>query len=247
MLNIDVVTGRKEDSDQRKLKSLQNIFFKSKADLLLFPGSTIGNAKKLYNIDYTKFKGTAILEAEEINSFLGYYWLFKVSNSEIQPMMTSQLFNTSGLIKSNEVLGEMLVHTLANSRTVTVKGKKILVLQCGENNVLRVPKDDGNIDIRLSPYQKQRFKELLRGADIIFNPTHTANTRPLYERRHQYLSMQSKMKTCITTSNKKKASNSPLADLDSLHQVYVDRHKRAIPEPQEYSSEYFAVFRYSIA
>ena len=60
-------------------------------------------------------------------------------------------------------------------RQFEVNGKNFLVLQCGENNILKSKRGESKSVFRLdkSTELKRRFEEVLGKTDVVLNPTHT--------------------------------------------------------------------------
>ena len=100
--------------------------------------------------------------------------LFLLQNGKIVDLKTHQVF-----IKhkdANEENVEVLLNELEQHRQFMVNGKRFLVIQCGENNILKTQRNTKNkAEFRLQNRLdlKKRFNAVINGVDVILNPLHT--------------------------------------------------------------------------
>ena len=100
--------------------------------------------------------------------------LFLLQNGEIKDLETHQIFMKSKDVDDNNI--EKLINELEQSRQFKCNGKRFLIVQCGENNILKTIKIKGiknKAEFRLNNRDlKNRFDKILSSVDIVLNPTH---------------------------------------------------------------------------
>ena len=180
-MKIATVTYNKGLADglvkMTKVQAVTEILNHVEADFILFPGYSLNNIKDLKKVTQNiTSQVNALLEVKEMSVFR-FNNLFLVRNGIIRNMHTSQLFARSSEIQGNRELAEWLLTDLEQRRSFSIDGKRFLVLDCGENNILRnVRSDGGRARFRFDDDKElaARFEEVINNTDIVLNPTHTA-------------------------------------------------------------------------
>ncbi len=164
-----------------RLRYTVKIINSSEADLILFAGHTLA-----YHIDADELntlidndKTTAVIEVKKntisvLNPICNS--LFLLQNGVVKDMFTHQLFTDSANITSYPKLGEYLMFELETRRKFSVNKRKISIIQCGENNILRNIQSEGNRPVfrfEDDMVLNQRFENFLNNTDIILNPIHS--------------------------------------------------------------------------
>lgn len=195
-MRIELVSLRYDLYGKRRLKQVVNIINNSDADLILFCGHTVSN----YNCDsmerlinnnksFIVFEVNSVVESQFVNL---NNCLYTINRGHVQNLFTNQLFATSNEIENNVSLCERFVYELETRRRVLFKGKKFLIMQCGELNIIKnIQKEDNRPVFRLAQSKnlKERFDNLLNDTDIILNPIHTPmGNQGKMEKRREYLS-----------------------------------------------------------
>ncbi|MBO4820018.1 MAG: hypothetical protein J5548_00940 [Prevotella sp.] len=201
------------DSDI-KIGITADIINKSKSDLILFPGNTLDSINDGFELaDLIKNKNTtALIEVHQLS--IGdlneeiIHCPFLIKKGQLINMHTFQHFTTSETIENNTFLAEAFVYELETRRQFEVNGYNCLVLQCGENNILKnVQSDNNNVIIRIDDKSvERRFRNVLKGSDIILNAIHQpqpGNQNKLHKRR-EYLSLNGRI--YLSTNNCKELS-----------------------------------------
>ena len=209
-------------SDNLKLNATVNIINDSISDLLLLPGHSIGfvNDIELLAGRITNSKTEVILELQDINSQKLNNCLYRVSNGAVKSMFTNQLFATSDEINGNYELAERLLNEFQTRRSFKIKGQTVLVLQCGELNILRNLQSQKNkVQIRIfeDKLLTKRFEDFFETIDIFLNPLHTpmGNQGKMHMRRVYLSKIKRKY---FSTSNT--SEYSPNLSLSGLQYAY---------------------------
>lgn len=116
---------------------------------------------------------TALFELSLDDGLIGNQ-LFLLQNGEITDLKTHQIFCESNEATDKNV--ENLIIELEQHRQFEVNGKQFLIIQCGENNILKTKKDTKNYaEFRLQNRTdlKKRFDKIINSVDVILNPVHT--------------------------------------------------------------------------
>lgn len=118
-------------------------------------------------------KVTALFELKLGRKALVRNHLYLLQNGEVIDLETHQIFSDSSRATEDNI--RLLVDELELHRQFVVQDKTFLIIQCGENNILKTQKDEkNNAEFRLSNKDlKKRFEGCLSNADIILNPTHS--------------------------------------------------------------------------
>jgi len=221
---IEIVSFVHGLNDKVKLHLTEKVINESTANILLFSGHTIGFVNEIEKLGtHIKNKETeTILELENINSDKINNCLYRISNGKLFSLNTNQLFSTSTEIEDNYELALRLLYEFETKRTFTVNGLNILVIQCGELNILKNhQKEENRAEFRLPNKTElsERFTKFLKGINIILNPIHTpmGNQGKMHQRRI-YLSRNKRY--YFSTSNTKENSND--LSLESLQYGFFD-------------------------
>jgi hypothetical protein len=139
-------------------------------------------------------------------------------------MFTNQFFATSQEIEGNELLCEHYIDELETKRCFSVKGKKCMVLQCGEINIIKnIQKENNRPVFRLQNRAdlEKRFFNLLNSADLVLNPIHTpmGNQGKMEKRREMFSAHK---RYYFSTSN---SDEKHLIDSASLQYSFYDGYR----------------------
>ena len=119
-------------------------------------------------------------------------------------------------------LGRRFLHELERNRTFEIEGCRILVIQCGEINILKnIQSDDNRVEFRLCDDERLRnqFLRILNDSKIILNPIHSPmGNQGKMEKRRVYFSQDNRF--YFSTSNSKEGSSN--LDLKSLQYAYYN-------------------------
>jgi hypothetical protein len=175
------------------LRHTAEIINSSKADLILFAGYTLASHCDVYELNtlIDNDKTTAVIEIienaiSELNPVCNS--LFLLRNGIVKDMYTHQLFRDSATISAYPELGDYLMLELETRRTFSVANRKVSIIQCGENNILRNIQSEGNRPVfrfEDDAVLNQRFADFLNNTDIILNPIHSpmGNQNKMCKRR----------------------------------------------------------------
>ena len=213
-MKIQLVSFVQGLHDNTKIDITADVINKSKSDLIFFPGDTlnsIDDAVDLTGLLKNK-KSVAVIEVSQLP--LGdlnkriIHCPFLIKKGQLVNMHTFQYFTTSDTIEKNPFLAEAFVNELETRRQFEVNGYDCLLLQCGENNILKnIQSDNNKVIIRIEDKSiERRFKNVLEGCDIILNAIHKpqyGNQNKLHKRR-EYLSLNGKI--YLSTNNCKELS-----------------------------------------
>ena len=240
-MKIQLVSYIVNLSPDDKISVTADIINSSKSDLIFFPGDTlndINDAYKLQSLVRNK-KTIALLEISQLSiedfDTRIINCPFLIQDGKLVNMHTFQYFATSDAIENNVFLAEAFINELETRRQFKVKGYNCLILQCGENNILKnIQSEDNNVVIRLSEKSlARRFKQVLNGSDIILNAIHQpqyGNQNKLHKRR-EYFSQNKRL--YFSTNNCYKLSSSA----KSIQYAYRNGLGIDCPEPTIDSKE----------
>jgi hypothetical protein len=188
-------------ADER-LHLTAEIINQSQSDLILFAGCTLESEQDVYSLAQLIDNETtcAILEVGcDKSNLMGSTLnnaLYKLQDGVFRSMYTGQLFATSADIDDNPDVCEHLILELETRRKVTVANRQAVVLQCGENNILRNIQGDRNrAEFRFQSDSElhNRFEEVINHADIILNPMHSPmRNQGKMARRREYFSAENR-------------------------------------------------------
>lgn len=202
---IQLVSFLHQLPNKQRLKNTVEIINNSTADLILFPGHTLGFVNDIETLDelIENRKVCAILELQDINSDKINNCLFMVLDGKVINLFSNQLFSTSNEINNNYRLGERVLNEFVSRRVFEWKGFSFLIVQCGELNILKNLQSEGNkAEFRLMEDESLalKFNTILNKADVILNPSHTPmGNQGKMAKRREYLSNDEKI--YFSTSN----------------------------------------------
>ncbi len=201
-MKVQLISYVNDLSDSDKLKNTVELINQSESDLILFSGWTISTLKELTIVKkaITNTSVQAIVELADFGNGLENC-LYLLRNGEFHNMFSNQFFFKSADL--NIDLAEWFIQELKTRRLIEIDGKKILIIQCGENNILHCPKGDSKAYFRYSQDRTlaREFSNLLSNVDIILNPIHTPMSEGfgIMSKRRQYFSENSR--AYFSTSN----------------------------------------------
>jgi len=184
-MKVQLVSFQYRRPVAKRIEYTAEIINSSTADLILFPGHTL-----LLRRDVTQLLGLiankaicALIETKE-----GGNHPYLIKAGKAKDLRTSQWFSMASHINNDFDLCEDFLNELESKRIFQVDGRKCLLLQCGENNIVKNYQRDGNrAAFRFDniPELSGRFDTLLSSVDIILNPAHTpmGNQGKLAKRR----------------------------------------------------------------
>ena len=193
---IQLVSYKASLRANSRLKHTLSIINSSKADLILFSGHTLSSHMDVVelNSQIENKTTTAILEIK-VNAIsklnIVHHSLFLFKDGYVRDMYTHQLFGDSATINAYPELGNHLLFELETRRCFDVVNKNVIVLQCGENGILRNKQSEGNKAIfRFEDDEKlsNRFATILDNTHIVLNPIHSpmGNQGKMRKRREYY-------------------------------------------------------------
>lgn len=194
---IQLVSYKSTLRAESRLRHTAEIINSSSADLILFAGHTLAShcdVDKL-NTLIDNEKTTAVIEVKDnkiskLNPVR--HSLFLLHKGAVKDMYTHQLFTDSSTIDKYPALGEHLMLELETRRCFSVAKRKVSVVQCGENNILRNIQSEGNRAVFRfddDAILSQRFVNFLNNTDIILNPIHTPmGNQPKMLKRRMFFS-----------------------------------------------------------
>lgn len=194
---IQLVSYKSSLSRSKRIECTINILNRATEPFVMFSGHTLFESEDIFTVEskLTNKHVTALLEVRHIksSSFLNNAnCLFLVRNGKVHNMFSQQLFATSDEIKNNTDLAERLLLELEQRRKFDIEGKKCLILQCGEINILSNIQSEHNRVVFRFPDNVdlfKRFQRLLNESDVILNPMHTPmGNQGKMQRRREYLS-----------------------------------------------------------
>ena len=140
-------------------------------------------------------------------------------------MAPNQLFSTSHEIEDNVELAQRLIYEFNSHRIQYIKKKNILIIQCGELNILKNFQNKKN-EVAFRLYKNKalntEFKKNLNNIDIIWNPMHSpmGNQGKMHKRRG-FLSRRNNYYFSVSNTN----SFKDRLDSKGLQYAYYDGNK----------------------
>lgn len=184
-MTIQLVSYQYRKTEAKRQEYTAQIINASAADLILFPGHTLLYKKDIVELakHLNNNKVCAVIETKE-----GGNHPYLLDGGKIKDLRTSQWFATSKQIARDKMLCEEFLDELDSKRILEVNGVRCLLLQCGENNILKNYQSDGNraaFRFDNMPQLRERFEAILSSVQIILNPAHTpmGNQGKLAKRR----------------------------------------------------------------
>lgn len=193
MLKIELVSLRSSLKWQKRHSIFVDIINHSSSDIILFCGHSLIKEDEVFSLEQeiANKDVTVLFEVREIeeSDFVKFkHGLFMVEQGKPRNLFTNQLFSTHGELDNNEMLCERFIQELENKRHFVIKEKRILILQCGELNIIKNLQGKDNQPIFRIPQREDlqvRFEKLLEKTDIVLNPIHTpmGNQGKMHKRR----------------------------------------------------------------
>lgn len=196
-MTIELISFRYDMTAKMRLELTTKLINSSKADLLFFCGHTLDLHDDLFILEnHIENKSTFVLfevkQANESNFLHLENCLYTIEKGRIHNLFTNQFFATKDEIEKNESLCERFINELETRRSIKVKGKKCLLLQCGEINIIKnIQKENNRIVFRHQQRKdlRERFYDIINKADVILNPIHTPmGNQGKMEKRREFLS-----------------------------------------------------------
>ena len=190
----------------------------STSDIILFPGHTLADMQQLKALrnKITNKHSVVFLEVQERN--FSKNSLFIIRNGKVIDLMTNQRFMESKDIDGDEFECKSFLKELKGKRIIRVKGFQILILQCGENNIINAHSDaTSKAEFRFSdnPELTKEWNDIFSKIDIVLNPIHTRmNRQALMAKRREYLSSDGRAYFSVNNTENFKQK--------SCHYAYVD-------------------------
>lgn len=156
-----------------RMDIISMILTSSNADFIMFSEHVLKSEDDLYALlKFRKYNKniTALFELKESNGLSGNR-LYLLQNGFIREL-SHQLISTANEVNEDTV--DALLKEFKRRRQFDVNGKRFLIVQCGENNILKGTA--GCAEFRLKdtqPEQHSQFEKLLNNVDIVLNPVHT--------------------------------------------------------------------------
>lgn len=201
MFNLELVSLRSSLKSQKRHSIFVDTVNRSQSDLIVFCGHSIMREDEVYSLEQeiTNKKIACVFEIKEINEskFVKLkHGLFLIKQGKIKNLFTNQLFYSHEEIDDNEILCERFIQELENRRFLVINNKSILILQCGELNILRNLQSRDNQPIFRIPQREDlqmRFEKTLKKTNIVLNPIHTplGNQGKMHKRR-EFLSSENR-------------------------------------------------------
>lgn len=155
-----------------RIDTISSILKETKADFVMFSEHVLKSKEDLHTINNNigQKHVTALFELNESYGLKGNR-LYLLHNGKISDLQTHQIyFDSAGATEHNI---EILIDEMEQHRQFEVEGIKFLIIQCGENNILKG--NTGCAEFRW-PNRidlKRRFTKLLNKTDIVLNPVHS--------------------------------------------------------------------------
>ena len=193
---IQLVSYKASLRANSRLKHTANIINSSKADLILFSGHTLASEMDVFELNslIENKTTTAILEVKEnaislLNPVCNS--LFMLKCGVVKDMYTHQLFTDSATINAYPELCNHLLLELETRRSFKAANRNVIVIQCGENGILRNKQSEENKAVFRFEDDKelsQRFATILGNTHIVLNPIHSpmGNQGKMKKRREYY-------------------------------------------------------------
>lgn len=196
-MKIELVSLRSDLSEKKRKKLVIEKINESSSDILLFCGCSIIREDEIPSFQDLVMNKSVFVVFEIQNTNPGVDASFKnglvaIRNGEIVNLFTHQFFATSREFNGKEELAKCFVQELECKRFLSVNGKNILIMQCGELNIIKNLQSQGNQPVFRFEHNsdlQHRFNALLNKTDVIFNPIHTPmGHQGKMHRKREYLS-----------------------------------------------------------
>lgn len=189
-------------SKQRKLRisTVVEILNEKDADFVMFSEWVFNNKEDLSSVCQLVHneKVTALFELKLSRGLAGNQ-LFLLQNGKIIDLNTHQIFSNHKDATEENI--ERLIDELEQQRQFKVGEKRFLVIQCGENNILKTQQGVKNrAEFRLQNCNlKKRFDKVIDCVDVILNPVHT-KWRRFYDFTCRLYKFSEKKRCCFYCS-----------------------------------------------
>ena len=162
--------------ENQRIEDIVNIINSSNADFIMFSEHILCRKESLENIckEVQSSSAVVLFELKDMTrKGLARNRLFLLQEGCLIDMQSRQVFADSSQVDDEHC--ERLIEELEYRRQFEVSGKRFLIIQCGENNVLKSVRGEGKAVFRLNKRAdlKKRFEAVLRLIDVVLNPTHT--------------------------------------------------------------------------
>jgi hypothetical protein len=225
-MDIQLVSFKSSLRENSRLRYTADIINSSTSDLILFPGQALP-----YDIDILFLKDwvenkktTAVIEVKNDNSSSLnplYNSLYILQRGVLRSMYTCQLFTDTIDIHAHPDVAEHFILDLETRRKFTVANRKAVVIQCGENGIIRNIQSEGNraeFRFQNDPKLRKRFDNVLNNTDIILNPIHSPmGNQGKMAKRREYFSANNR--SYFSTAN---FDNADSIKNKSLQYAYVN-------------------------
>lgn len=203
-MRIQVISF-KSSLESNSVRDISEIINASDAELIVFSGAVNLRCSDITKLRsrITNRKPVAFLDARGRDRYNSLYML---RDGKIKSLESKQMFSTSDDLKKDSSLAGEYIDELAKKRVVRVHGHKVMLMVCGENNIVvsrnpRTPEHFSEFRSKDSSLES-RFEGLIGKADIIVNPTHLINSRPwLYHERAEYFSANGRIYVMAANGN----------------------------------------------
>lgn len=219
-MKFETVSLRNNLNRKKRLEVASNIINRSASDIILFSGHTVLDMidcnELIYRIKNRTVSVVFEVKMVEESSFIKLKnCLYRIENGQWENLFTNQFFSTSYELEDNVPLCERFINELETRRTLDIKGKKCLIIQCGEINIIKNLQKERNLPVfRLHNNKdlEERFYKLLDSIDIVMNPIHTPmGNQGKIERRRELLSSNGRY--YFSTSNSDEMHSVELSSL----------------------------------
>jgi hypothetical protein len=211
-MKVELVSLRQGITRKKHFDVVSDIINLTRSDIVLFCGHTIleeNDCLELANMVINK-NSLILFEVKQVeeSSFIRLKnCLYRIEHGQLVNMFTNQFFASSQEIEGNEPLCERYINELETKRNFNIKGKKCMVMQCGEINIIKNIQKEGNCPVFRLQNRKdleKRFFDLLDNCDIIFNPIHTPmGNQGKMEKRRELLSSDKRYYFSTSNSDEK--------------------------------------------
>lgn len=199
---VSYPTWNRLSSKQRKLRisSVVEILNEKDADFVMFSEWVFNSKEDLNTVCQLVHNAevTALFELKLSRNLVGNQ-LFLLQNGKIVDLNTHQIFSKHEDATEENI--ERLLGELECHRQFMVGEKRFLVIQCGENNILKTQRGVKNkAEFRLQNRDlKRRFDKVIDNVDVILNPVHTKWGR-FYDFTCRLYKFSEKNKCCLYCS-----------------------------------------------
>ena len=141
-MKIELVSLRTEVSAMKRKNLVIEKINESSSDIILFCGCSVIREDEIstFQAQIINKKVFVLFEIKNTNRDVDVSrdnGLVVIRKGKIVNLFTNQLFATSQEINRNEALAERFIQELEDKRFLSVNGKNILILQCGELNIIK--------------------------------------------------------------------------------------------------------------